>query len=496
MKKSVGQLLRSTREQLGIRLEDAARETHIRLNYLQELENDHPELLHSATQARGFLRLYATFLKISPNELIEQWEESVSDKQKSETGKEKPDQETPKQEVREEKKTRKKQPVAEKPDSPKKETKKSRQETDKPSVRLVDGFKKIIEHFSQNDLMKKILERISVIRREKPSDKGEENVGPLPKQHQQSSEDIFKEIGQALQSRRQMMQLSLSDIENFTNLKRMYLVAIEDGRFGDLPSTVQGRGMLNNYAKFLGMDESAVMDQYGQALQIQREERLANQRKPMESPITVKLNLPENWRKIINPDLLIGGALILGLFAFIIWGASQVLRGEAGSPTEAPSISEMLQITPSLSPSPDLTQMAGTEQPAEEATALPGVAIIQSTPTTIATVNAAPLQLYIIANDRSYVKVTVDGKEAFNGRVLPDNAYTYSGNERINLIAGNGAALEVYFNQEYIGKLGSVGEVVNINFTLEGLKTPTPQTTLTPTVEILPEEIEATLSGE
>lgn len=77
MNPSVGQRLRSAREELGIRLEDAARETHIRLNYLQELENDHPELLHSMTQARGFLRLYADFLNLPFDELLSIWEKTA-----------------------------------------------------------------------------------------------------------------------------------------------------------------------------------------------------------------------------------------------------------------------------------------------------------------------------------------------------------------------------------------------------------------------------------
>ena len=37
-----------------------------------------------------------------------------------------------------------------------------------------------------------------------------------------------------------------------------------------------------------------------------------------------------------------------------------------------------------------------------ETTPVPGVAVVQATQTPIATVNSAPLQLYIIANDRAY----------------------------------------------------------------------------------------------
>jgi hypothetical protein len=71
--------------------------------------------------------------------------------------------------------------------------------------------------------------------------------------------------------------------------------------------------------------------------------------------------------------------------------------------------------------------------------------------------------------------------------VVPGNVYTYSGSDLITLLTGNGEALEIYFNQEYLGKLGEVGEVVNLSFSLQGLQTPTPKVqtalTVTPPVE-------------
>ena len=76
---SVGEKLRQAREQKGISLQDAARATHIRANYLDELENDHPEMFLYAAQARGFLRLYAAYLELPVGELVDQWENPVGE---------------------------------------------------------------------------------------------------------------------------------------------------------------------------------------------------------------------------------------------------------------------------------------------------------------------------------------------------------------------------------------------------------------------------------
>ena len=69
--------------------------------------------------------------------------------------------------------------------------------------------------------------------------------------------------------------------------------------------------------------------------------------------------------------------------------------------------------------------------------------------------------------------------------------YTFSGENSIDLVSGNGAALEVYFNQEYLGNLGSVGEVVNLSFSLKGLSTPTPGPTQTLTADLTPDAMDA-----
>jgi hypothetical protein len=71
-----------------------------------------------------------------------------------------------------------------------------------------------------------------------------------------------------------------------------------------------------------------------------------------------------------------------------------------------------------------------------------------------------PLQLYIIAQQRAWMRIVADGKEKFSGRVSPGNVYSFSGEESMELITGNAAGLRVYYNQTDLGTLGNAGEVV------------------------------------
>ena len=94
-----------------------------------------------------------------------------------------------------------------------------------------------------------------------------------PQEGRDSSEEqidsIFVEIGQKLERQRELLGLSLEDVERHTHLRTHYLRALEAGNLDDLPSSVQGRGMLNNYAGFLGLDPERVLLRFAEGLQAQ-----------------------------------------------------------------------------------------------------------------------------------------------------------------------------------------------------------------------------------
>ena len=75
--------------------------------------------------------------------------------------------------------------------------------------------------------------------------------------------------------------------------------------------------------------------------------------------------------------------------------------------------------------------------------------------------------------------MTVDGKVSFNGLVTPGTAYPFSATKKIELLTGNAAAIEAYYNQNNLGTLGLQGQVVGLIFDQAGIQTPTPAFTTT-----------------
>jgi len=75
---TAGELLRAARIRRRISLEQAERDTRIRRQYLQALEDDDLSVLPAGVYSRGFLRNYAIYLGIPPDEVLPRFRDRPS----------------------------------------------------------------------------------------------------------------------------------------------------------------------------------------------------------------------------------------------------------------------------------------------------------------------------------------------------------------------------------------------------------------------------------
>jgi cytoskeletal protein RodZ len=276
--------------------------------------------------------------------------------------------------------------------------------------------------------------------------------------------EIFKEIGRDLRERRELLSLHLEEVERNTHVKAHYLDALERGAVDDLPSTVQTRGMLSNYATFLDLDVDTILLRFADALQARHRER--NPQKPARKPGQPILATLPPMRSFIAGDLIFGVGVVVLLVGFAIWGVSRVLtlQGEQDVNPTAPSISEILLA------SPDPSSYTATPSP-EVISAFPGEATVTVViPTLNANVN---VQVNLVAVERTYMRVIVDGEVVFEGRVVPGTAYPFEAVDQVEVLVGSGAAIRIIYNGRDLGVLGSFGQVVSNIYRAEEIITPT-----------------------
>jgi Uncharacterized protein conserved in bacteria len=70
------------------------------------------------------------------------------------------------------------------------------------------------------------------------------------------------QIGQALREARTERGIELTEVERVTKIRVKFLVAMEEDRWEELPAPAYARGFLSIYARYLGLDDGALLERY------------------------------------------------------------------------------------------------------------------------------------------------------------------------------------------------------------------------------------------
>jgi cytoskeletal protein RodZ len=296
------------------------------------------------------------------------------------------------------------------------------------------------------------------------------------------------EIGNTLKIQRERLGFTLSSVESQIFIPERYLSAIEEGSLEALPSTVQGRGMVKNYAQFLGLDPEPLLLSYADVLQA----RLSKVRE-VTSGAGGTFSLRTWTRRFLASPTILWVMVVLLIASVLIW-SSMLIFGNRGSDPETtatiPGVADIL--LPSLTHTPTLEPPQTTPGEIEVDIALspepadPDVEEGEPIATPELTGNEQ-VQIQLIITQRSWVRVTVDNILRFEGRLLPGSVKLFGGELSIEVLTGNAAGVELIFNQRDLGVMGLYGEVINRVYTAEGIATPIPTITSTPTPTVTPE---------
>jgi len=524
MAETIGQRLKKAREYRNLSLEKAADATHIRSVYLRALEADDFSTMPSPVQARGFLRNYAQYLNLDLDQIVDELRaanqgadseaEVVFEGEQAPALPEIDEQEEPQSEGSEGDTTQEpfwqtwlrrvqqeagrvvEEPVSETLSSSSPDIEQeSAHETDASQVEDREADDDGSENMPQPKPWASLLERVNIrISREQPGIESEEEVEeqtvtePEPEADVESSiepvlssQEIINNIGLQLRQRRETLSLTLDEIERHTRMRAQFMESLEKGNFDELPSPVQTRGMLSNYASFLDLDVDDLLLQFAEALQARHRERHPRKPARRRGQPSIPSSVPA-LRSFIAGDMVFGIGMVVLLIAFSIWGISRVIALQSEREAESlveesgPSISEALIGTPQEEVESEVTLIPAEDTPIP--TLSEGTFEI---PTLAPNVN---VQVNIVALERSYLKVTVDGEVAFDGRTIPGNAYPFDAEQSVEVLAGNGAALRVVYNQRDLGLLGGFGQIARFIYTADEVVIPTPE--VPPTATLTP----------
>jgi len=418
-----GKILQEKRMELGLSLEIVAKQTLIRIPILKALEDDDYSSLSSETQARGFIRNYAQFLHLDLLDFLPDIKPQLQDKYLT------VDHQTEQQ--------------------PANDINKLSSGQNKPGEKA--EIKTLYLDPDQNSL---------------PS---MDTVLPI-------SQKIFEEIGAQLLERRSLLSFSLSNVEDNIHVKKEYLFALENGNLSSLPSSVQARGILQIYARFLDLDVDKILLHFAEGIQQRRLENSnhISEKQKFQKPISpVVLTI----KKFFNLDLFFGSILIIGMLVFLIWSTSQLIKTsqETDIDPTLPEVADVLQAT-----NQSFLEVTQTREGDNATINITEIALTNTLILPLEIYNS-PVQILVIPNQSVWLRILSDGKITFEGRLESGDAKTYTADQTIFLTIANAAAVRIYFKGVDLGDLGTLGKVITLSFDNTGLIRPVSTPTPTPT---------------
>jgi len=298
---------------------------------------------------------------------------------------------------------------------------------------------------------------------------------PLPRPPRRRPPDLqaapanLNSVAQTLRMAREATGQSVQEIADILKIRRLYLQAVEDSDWPNLPELVYAQGFVRSYAAYLGLDGAAT------ALQFKREFRGGPRRPELDMPQPIDDNQ--------TPSFKIIGGVIIGLFLiYILWATGhprQKPETVPPAPLEATVPETQVQPTPTaaapvVSTFPTTAQVSTTTT-ARSAVPAPAATQPATTPhppqTGIAYGAPTATRVTITAVQDSWLQVrAADGQVVFSRVMRPGDYYRVPSDAGLTLTTGNLSGLNFDIDSQNITPSGAPGTVLrNVPLTPENL---------------------------
>lgn len=235
-------------------------------------------------------------------------------------------------------------------------------------------------------------------------------------------------LGTVLRDARQANGQTLDEVASRVLVRPRLLVALEEGRTSELPEPVYVRGLIRRYGDVLGLDGEALSAQY--------------------VALPTFKGTGRSWSAEsvqLRPYHLY--AAYVALIAVSVSGLSYLMQRaipqNAAEPIVDPAVVEQ------LAPRRVVTAPSSEAQPAE---------------TDVKPVPKEPIVVEVEFVQQSWVRVTADGDEAYEGILQEGVERSWTAQESLTIRAGNAGGVVLAYNRGEAAPMGKPGTVVEKTF--------------------------------
>jgi cytoskeleton protein RodZ len=226
------------------------------------------------------------------------------------------------------------------------------------------------------------------------------------------------DFGERLKRERELREVSMEELTKATRISARFVQALENEDWGKLPGGVFGHGFVRTIARYLGLNEEALLGEYDSA----RAEHLP----PAPPRPEERIPAPPKWLPAVAGLVVL--LLLTGLFftARYAWHRYAAHRGAKKSAAASSAAQPQPQSGPASGP---------MEQPS----------------------TAVPLDLYVSTFAATHVRIVADSKVLLDAELPAWQKRHFSAHQQFEVTAGNSTAVLLELNGKAMPPLGAPG---------------------------------------
>jgi cytoskeletal protein RodZ len=227
-------------------------------------------------------------------------------------------------------------------------------------------------------------------------------------------------FGERLKRERELREVSMDELTKSTRISKRFVEALENEDWEKLPGGVFGHGFVRTIARYLGLNEEALLGEYDSA---RAEHSPAAALKPEE-----RIPSPPKWLPLAAVGVVL--LLLIGIFYAGRYGWQRVAAYRAAKKAGASSVNG--QAPPQLN--------AGSTPSAEKSAAA-----------------QSPLELTVSTSAATRVRIVADDKLLLDAELPAGENRHFSANQQFEVTAGDSSAVLLELNGKAMPPLGAPG---------------------------------------
>lgn len=268
----------------------------------------------------------------------------------------------------------------------------------------------------------------------------------------------MKTLGTRLRKAREIKGLSIQEVHSATKIRVVYLVAMEEDRFHELPGDVYVRGFLRSFANAVGLEGDELVSEYNREYGCLSKPSKINQIR-VDDGKTTKIQRRPKVVRVIHLAVIVLVTIMFLMSTLFLWKPKDTF--EANKRIDIFALKDDFEDGTIQETIQEMTD-GNNEQPPDNEH------LLEDSPASYEIIEVAEFkddhELIIAVNERCWVRVIADGHRVFERTMLPGEAETWNADREIRIKLGNAGGADLTHNGIRMGPLGKSGDVIELVF--------------------------------